>query len=218
MIPEAMMKLAVEGDADAQYKVGIAYCLGHDVEIDYAEAADWFGRAVAQGHLPAKRELGIMHLTGDGVGTDPERAYAYLSEAAQAMDPNAMYHLALMYEQGVGTEPDLYEAIKLLAYAAGVGYPGAEMEAERVNDIITEERVRALKSRPLLNLEVSDVDVMAACCQPMFDDMVNETVVLMDTFGGPQLIGEDEEGCDLVLEKCPHCGKPVRRVPRDKVY
>lgn len=219
MIPESMMRLAEEGDAEAQYKVGIAYCLGHDgVAVDYGEAAAWFRKAVDLGFLPAKRELGIMHLTGDGVEVDAAKAYAYLSEAAKAMDPNAMYHLALMYEQGVGVEVDLYEAVKLLAYAAGVGYPGAEEEAERVNDIITMERVKALKSRPLLNLEVSEVDVMAACCQPMFDDMVNETVVVMDTFAGPQLIGEDEDGNDLTLTECPHCGKPVRWVPRDKRY
>lgn len=214
-----LLKNAQEGDAESQYKIGIAYCLGQDgYAIDYNIAAKWFEKAADQDFLPAKRELGIMYLTGDGVKTDAKKAYSLLSEASHALDPNAMYHLALMYEKGIGTEKDLYEAVKLLAYAASTEYPGADLDAERINDMITEQRIKDLKSRPLLNLEISDVDVMAACCKPMFDAMVNETIVVMDTYQGPQLIVEDENGNDLPINKCPFCGKAVKRVPRNKKY
>ncbi len=216
---ESLLEIARDGDPESQYKIGIAYCLDQEgVGVNYVKAAEWFQLAADQGFLPAKRELGIMYLTGDGVEIDPAKAYKLLSDAAQALDPNAMYHLALMYEKGIGINIDLYEAIKLLAYAATAGYPGAEQDAERVDEMISKKRISDLRSRPLLNLEMSDVDVMAACCKPMLDAMMDETIVVMDTFGGPQLIGEDEDGNDLPLNRCPFCGKPVKRVPRDKEY
>ncbi|MFA6710666.1 MAG: tetratricopeptide repeat protein [Candidatus Methanomethylophilaceae archaeon] len=219
MSSDLLLQNAENGEASAQYELGIAYCLGQNGrKIDFKEAAKWFQKAVDQGYLPAKRELGIMYLSGEGVEADASKAYPLIKEAAHALDPNAMYHLALMYEKGIGVEKDLYEAVKLLAYAASANYPGADLDAERVNDVITKERKKYLRSRPLLNLEISEVDVMAACCKPMYEDMLSEKVVVMDTFSGPQLIGEDENGNDLPLTKCPYCGKPVRMVPRDKKY
>ncbi len=213
---ETLLREAQEGDAEAQYKLGIAYCTANGVEEDFTEAAKWFQKAVDQNFLPAKRELGIMHLTGEGVEIDAAIAYSMISEASKALDPNAMYHLALMYEKGIGIKPDLYEAVKLLAYAAEMDYPGAEEDAERIDNIIRMERERKLKSRPLLNLDITDVDVEAACCKKMLDSMLGEKTVVMDTFDGPQLIGEDGDGNDIVLNKCPYCGKSIRRVSRDK--
>lgn len=218
MVSESIKNNAESGDASAQYELGIAYCLGHDCTVDFEEAAKWFKKAVEQDYIPAKRELGIMYLSGDGVKADPDKAFELLKSVADTLEPNAMYHLALMYEKGLGTEKDLYQAIKLLAYAASVDYPGADMDAERINDIITNERIAYLRARPLLKLEVSDVDVMAACCKPMLEAMINEDIVMMDTYGGPQLVGEDEEGNDLVLDSCPYCGKPLMRVPKNKKY
>lgn len=216
MIPKALMDEAVKGDADAQYKVGVEYCLGKNV--DYAKAAEWFAKAAENGSLAAKRELGILYLRGDGVKADAGKAYPLISAAAKALDPNAMYHLALMYEKGIGVQQDLYEAIKLLAYAASIDYPGAEMDADRVYEIIAEKRNRNLRARPLLNLEISDVDVMAACCKPMLEDMLSEKTAVVDSFEGSHLVGEDEDGNEITLEKCPHCGKAIKKVSRNKIY
>lgn len=219
MVSDALLQDSDNGDADAMYKIGLEYCLGSDsTSVDMKKAAEWFQKAIDHGSLAAKRELGIMYLTGEGVVVDAAKAYSLLQAAAYAMDPNAMYHLALMYEKGIGVKKDLYEAIKLLAYAASVDYPGADMDADRIYAEIVKERNRGLKSRPLLHLEISEVDVMAACCKPMLEDMLNENTVVMDTYEGPQLIGEDGDGNEVALTKCPHCGKPVKRVPRDKKY
>lgn len=219
MVSDALLQNAENGDADAMYKIGLEYCLGTGgSEVDMNKAAQWFQKAVDHGSLPAKRELGIMYLSGEGVPANAEKAYPLILDAAHAMDPNAMYHLAFMYERGIGVKKDLYEAIKLLAYAASVDYPGADMDADRIYAEIVKERNKNLRARPLLHLEISDVDVMAACCKPMLDDMLNENTVVMDTYEGPQLIGEDEAGNEVALVKCPHCGKPVKRVPRDKKY
>ena len=48
------LPLAEQGDAEAQFKLGVMYMNGHGVQQDYAEAATWFGRAAEQGVAQAQ--------------------------------------------------------------------------------------------------------------------------------------------------------------------
>jgi TPR repeat protein len=203
-------------EADAIYQEGVSLCEGSDP--DYKRAAELFAVAVSKGSLPAKRELGIMYLTGDGVDVDPKAAYPLLSDAAVAMDPNAMYHLALMYEGGIGVEKNLTEALKYLAFAANLGYPGADTDADRVEALIKSDRAAKLRARPLLHLDVSNVGVEAACCKKMLDSALDGTIGVVDIYKGPELVGEDEFGFEIILKECPFCKKQIRRVPADKTY
>ncbi|MDR3205934.1 MAG: SEL1-like repeat protein [Candidatus Methanoplasma sp.] len=207
---------SVDSDADSLYREGIAIMTGSSPDTDRAAAL--FAAAAEAGSIPAKRELGLMHITGSGVKADPVRAYNLISEAAVALDPTAMYDLALMYECGIGTEKDIYEAIRMMAFAADAGCPDAEAEARRMDSAITAEREAKLRSRPLLNLDVSDVDVEAACCKRMFDGALEGSISVVDTYKGPELVMTDENGIESIVVKCPFCGKGVRRVPRDKKY
>ena len=43
------LPLAEQGDAAAQFKLGVMFMKGHGVQQDYAEAATWFGLAAEQG-------------------------------------------------------------------------------------------------------------------------------------------------------------------------
>lgn len=209
---------AESGDMESQYLLGVAYCTGQNRNVDFKEGAKWLKLSADQGYLAAKRELGILYLTGEGVDADADKAYPLLSEAARESDPNAMYHLAFMYEKGVGVKKDLYEALKLLAFAANMEYPGADEDADRVEEMICREREKKLKARPLLNLDISDVDVEAACCKPMFESILNGEIYVEDTYQGPELIGEDDKGFEVIITQCPFCGKKIRRVGRDKEY
>ena len=51
------MRSAAQGDADAQYAVGLCYEEGMGVEVDLDEAREWYQRAAKQGHKEAKRHL-----------------------------------------------------------------------------------------------------------------------------------------------------------------
>lgn len=51
------MQAALQGDADAQYSLGICYEEGLGVEKDLDEAFDWYTRSAAQGNKNAKRAL-----------------------------------------------------------------------------------------------------------------------------------------------------------------
>jgi len=215
---ENLIELAENGDAESQYKLGLNFIYGTNGPKDSSRAAKWFKKASDQGFIPARRELGILLAAGDGVEPDMETAIKYLSDAADELDPSALYHLGLMYEIGIGVPKDMQKAVRMLAYAAEMRYPGADLDAERVDKILYEERKKKLRARPLLNLQISDVDVEAACCKPMLDKLLNEEIVFIDSYKGPALLGEDKDGMDAVLDCCPFCGAKIQIIPRDTKF
>lgn len=218
MVSNSLLEQAEAGDAQSQYQVGLAYLYGTDVPKDYAKAAEWFSKSNEQGFLPARRELGILYASGEGVEPNMELAVQYLGQAADQLDPSALYHLGLMYEIGTGVPKDLQKAVRFLAYAAEMGYPGADVDASRIDAILTEERNRNLRARPILKLMISDVDVEAACCKRMLDELLEQNIVFIDSYKGPALLGEDKDGMDTVLECCPFCGAPIIQIPHDKQW
>ena len=52
--------LAEQGDADAQFNLGLMYRNGEGVQQDHKESAKWFRRAAEQGHAGAQSRLGFM--------------------------------------------------------------------------------------------------------------------------------------------------------------
>ena len=75
-------KLAEQGDANAQYDLGIMYDIGRGVPQDYKEAARWYRKAAEQGVAFAQSMLGLMYYKGRGVPQDYIRTYAWLNLAA----------------------------------------------------------------------------------------------------------------------------------------
>ncbi len=53
-------KLAEQGDADAQFKLGYLYAKGLGVPVDAKEAERWFGKAAEQGHVGAEFERQVL--------------------------------------------------------------------------------------------------------------------------------------------------------------
>lgn len=51
---------AAQGNAQAQYELGVAYANGDGVAADYAEAAHWFTAAAHAGNPEARRQLAFM--------------------------------------------------------------------------------------------------------------------------------------------------------------
>ena len=57
------MKAADQGNASAQYNLGLAYKSGYGVAKDQAGARKWFQKAADQGYEDAKKELRKMGAT-----------------------------------------------------------------------------------------------------------------------------------------------------------
>lgn len=81
--------LAEQGDATAQYNLGVMYRNGQGVPQDYKEAVKWYRMAAEQGHAFAQNNLGVMYDNGLGVTEDKVLAYAlYNLSAAADSSPN----------------------------------------------------------------------------------------------------------------------------------
>jgi len=83
-------KAAEQGNADAQYNLGLMYYSGQGVTQDYKQAANWFIKAAGQGYADAQYNLGLMYYSGHGVIQDDKTAYTWLSVAAINGTPEAI--------------------------------------------------------------------------------------------------------------------------------
>ena len=76
--------LAEQGDAEAQFNLGLMYYKGRGVPQDYAEAVKWYRKAAEQGVAEAQYNLGFMYNNGQGIPQDyAEAARWYLKAAEQ---------------------------------------------------------------------------------------------------------------------------------------
>ena len=75
--------LAEDGDAMAQFNMGLLHETGRGVPEDPAEAAAWYERAARQGVAAAQYNLAVLHQAGRGVPQDYESALFWLEVAAR---------------------------------------------------------------------------------------------------------------------------------------
>ena len=80
---------AEQGDASAQFNLGLMYDKGEGVLEDDKEAVKWFRKAAEQGYAIAQLNLGGMYYNGKGVLEDYATAYAWFNIAAANGGVNA---------------------------------------------------------------------------------------------------------------------------------
>ena len=80
---------AQQGDADAQYSLGVMYYYGQGVPPDYARALKWYRLAAQQGNADAQVRLGVMYGTGQGIPQDNVEAYKWVALAKGAAKPGS---------------------------------------------------------------------------------------------------------------------------------
>ena len=81
--------LAEQGDARAQFNLGLSYANGWGVPLDYAQAVKWYRKAADQGLAWAQTNLGIMYENGQGVRQDFRLALIWYRKAAKQGDAEA---------------------------------------------------------------------------------------------------------------------------------
>ena len=74
---DAVRQAAEQGDAAAQYNLGLMYANGEGVPKDDAEAVKWYRLAAEQGDANAQYGLGFMYATGRGVLKDSVLAHMW---------------------------------------------------------------------------------------------------------------------------------------------
>ena len=82
--------LAEQGNATAQYNLGIMYRNGRGVVQDYKEAVKWYRKSAEQGDAKAQSNLGFMYANGRGVVQDNVYAHMWFNIAASNGDTDAV--------------------------------------------------------------------------------------------------------------------------------
>jgi TPR repeat protein len=142
-------ELARQGDAGAQFKLGIMYYDGKGVPQDYVQAYMFFNRAAAQGYKNARdnRELAGKQIippadcdedcAGRWFQYRAAGALAYSTrdyatalrinrQLADQGDAAAQHSLGFMYGAGMGVRQDYAEALKWFLMAANQGIAEAQ--------------------------------------------------------------------------------------------
>lgn len=78
--------LAEQGNAKAQYQMGLIYHNGDGIPQSYKEASKWFRRAAEKGNVDAQVALGRMFSHGQGITQDWVMAYVWLNLAVAQGD------------------------------------------------------------------------------------------------------------------------------------
>ena len=58
---------AEQGNATAQFNLGLKYELGEGIPKNYTESVKWYRLAAEQGNAQAQYNLGVMYENGEGV-------------------------------------------------------------------------------------------------------------------------------------------------------
>jgi len=82
--------LADQGDAGAQYNLGVLYGNGQGVPQDHAEAVKWYRKAVDQGDAGAQTNLGVLYANGQGVAQDYVYAHMWFNLSAARGNTKAL--------------------------------------------------------------------------------------------------------------------------------
>ena len=123
---ETTRSAAEQGDANAQFNLGLMYGTGRGVRPDDAEAVRWYRLAADQGHAIAQNSLGVMYSSGRGVAQDDAEAVRWYRLAAEQGNAGAQGNLGLMYGTGRGVPQDDVEAVRWFHLAADQGHAIAQ--------------------------------------------------------------------------------------------
>ncbi len=95
LLLQEVLKKAEQGDAKAQFNLGLCYDKGEGVAKDVAEAVKWYRKAADQGVAAAQYNLGVCYQDGDGVTKDACEAVKWYLKAADQGDVRAQCSLGV---------------------------------------------------------------------------------------------------------------------------
>jgi len=108
---EQTIEAANQGDAIAQFNLGVRYINGNGVDKDPAAAVKWFRTAADQGLANAQFNLGVCYAEGLAVDQDAKEAVAWYEKAARQGHAMAQCNLGVCFKAGNGVDRDEQEAV-----------------------------------------------------------------------------------------------------------
>ena len=135
-------QMAEQGQATAQYKLGIIHEYGQGVGQNDVEAVKWYRKASLQGMSAAQYKLGIMYDNGWGVPRSDAEAVKWYRNAAEQGHPLAQHDLAFMYAAGTGVAQDYVRACMWLNIAVAGGNSLMVKHLNSVSEKLTPAQIK----------------------------------------------------------------------------
>ena len=123
-----MVPLAVRGQGEAQFVVGMLYLQGNGVLQDVDQAVTWLSKAGEKGHIRAQMTLAGLFLDPNSPKRDNEAGIGWYRKAAEAGDASAQTILGQYYRQGFVLSQDFATAAAWFRLAARQFEPRAQFE------------------------------------------------------------------------------------------
>ena len=92
-----LKRFAEKGNAEAQYKLGLMYDMGEEVDQDYGKAFEWYEKSANQGLASSQSKLGSMYRYGKGVEVNHAKASEWYWKAYEQGNEEAHYQLGTIY-------------------------------------------------------------------------------------------------------------------------
>jgi len=139
------LKMARNGHANSQYKLGVMYATGRGPAKDMLAAQGWLKKSAAQGHLPAKNYLVYLEILENGYDSNKHASWLkQLQIFASNKGSEAALLLGDMYKNGTGVKRDIRLARDYYKQAYSQGFSSAESRLEVVNNLLAEEQEKRL--------------------------------------------------------------------------
>jgi hypothetical protein len=162
--------LSRQGNAEAEFGLGLLYDLGNGTEEDPGTAFFWYKLAAEAGLPAAQFNVAAMYDGGRGVARSSENAALWYARAAAHGHHRAQFDLGLLYEHGDGVPRNLDAAEAWLREAAAGGLPAA---ASRLKSLET-------TASPRPDGELAGVALLSP--------MLNETLILRHDNSAAELV------------------------------
>ena len=121
---ENTVKMAEQGDAEAQRYLGLMYELGsseNGIAKSLKTAVQWYRKSAEQGNANGQTLLGYMYKDGLGVSQDHKTAVQWFRKAAEQGEATAQNSLGTMYGRGLGVSQDHKTAVQWFRKSAEQG-------------------------------------------------------------------------------------------------
>lgn len=142
---------------------------------NYAQARNWYNRAINKQASAALFRLGSIYELGLGVAVDYKKAFKFYSDSANKQFAPAQLALGRMYLFGKGIEQDFKQAQKWYGSAATKNFnPAKKYQAELalVKNATTPDELSEIEES--LRLSFDNPDLIAYINHTMFRQVINE--------------------------------------------
>ena len=125
---ENLKNSAEQGNAQAQYNLGVLYANKPGKKPDWKSVFKWKKKAADQSHFLAQLEVAQMYSSGQGVEPNQTVAFQWVQKSAKQGHIIAQLEVAQMYSSGQGVEPNQAFASQWMHKSAEQGNAQAQNE------------------------------------------------------------------------------------------